>query len=433
MNGFRSMRMGVGVCGALVLAGVTVAMAGESFADGLSSAVMSPPVIMTTQFNYTGATEVYTVPDGVFGLSLQLYGASGGSINGPLGSGVRGGSGAIVKGDYAVRPGEHLAISVGGSGANQVNNNSHNGWSAIGFQGGQVPKPSLFGGAGGGGASVVQIASSSGPAQVVAVAGGGGGSGGYLHETAGAGGNAGAAPTQGGNGAHSSDPHLGGSGGTQGGSSSSVGANAGAGTPSQFNPAGGGGGGGGGYPRGGGSGGDASGADGGASGGGGGSGLSSSSSGQTVTIGPGPSPTPGASYDGKIVIGTLAPELTKLPSDNRFRILRLSTRTNGTVKFTLKLPGRGTIDILETAWLDNFARITRLLYPAPRRFVFARKHLTARAAGSTPVTVEPSQRGRALISRHRYPVLIRLWVSYTPTGGRQHNVGIYGLRITRRH
>ncbi|MBV8997763.1 MAG: hypothetical protein JO304_01810 [Solirubrobacterales bacterium] len=118
--------------------------------------------------------------------------------------------------------------------------------------------------------------------------------------------------------------------------------------------------------------------------------------------------------------------------DNRFRILALRTRPDGTVTFKLRLPGRGRIDVLETAWLDNFASIAGLLYPAPGRFVFARKRLSTRAAHLVLVTVSPNWRGQKLIASHRYQVVIRLWVSYTPTGGRQHDIGIYGVPITRR-
>jgi hypothetical protein len=96
-------------------------------------------------------------------------------------------------------------------------------------------------------------------------------------------------------------------------------------------------------------------------------------------------------------------------------------------------PGPGTADVLETAWINNFAHIAMLLQPAPRRFVFARKHLSVPGAGMITVTIIPSQRARKLITHHRYPVVIRLWVSYTPTNGAQRNVGLYGLHVTPRH
>ena len=137
------------------------------------------------------------------------------------------------------------------------------------------------------------------------------------------------------------------------------------------------------------------------------------------------------SKDGRTAVARIAYRV--LP-DNRFRILRLWTRADGRVAFTLRLPGPGVANVLETAWNDNLARAAGLLYPAPRRFVFARKRLTVRGAGLLGVTVAPNQRGRALIKRPRYAIRIRLWVSYTPRGGRQRDTGIYGLPVpsTRR-
>jgi hypothetical protein len=107
-------------------------------------------------------------------------------------------------------------------------------------------------------------------------------------------------------------------------------------------------------------------------------------------------------------------------------------RHNGSVSFTAAFPGPGTADVLETAWLDNFARAATLLGPAPSRFVFARQHLQVSGAGTVAVTVAPNQRGRRLIAHHRYAVVIRLWVSYTPTNGTQHNIGLHHLLIPHR-
>jgi hypothetical protein len=91
------------------------------------------------------------------------------------------------------------------------------------------------------------------------------------------------------------------------------------------------------------------------------------------------------------------------------------------------------VEVLETAWLDNFkAGAARLLNPAPGRFVFARKHLEIGKASTVAVTVKPNQKGRRLLVNHRYPVVIRLWVSYIPTGGNQRDIGMYGLHLTPR-
>ena len=68
--------------------------------------------------------------------------------------------------------------------------------------------------------------------------------------------------------------------------------------------------------------------------------------------------------------------------------------------------------------------------------MFARKHLRVSRATTISVTVIPNHRGKRLVAHHRYTILIRLWVSYTPTNGTQRNTGLYGLRIThptRRH
>jgi hypothetical protein len=119
--------------------------------------------------------------------------------------------------------------------------------------------------------------------------------------------------------------------------------------------------------------------------------------------------------------------------DNRFAITHVHTRPNGTVTFTVTFPGPGIADVLETAWLSNFAHTATLLQPAPGRFVFARKHLRVSGAGAIAVTVTPNTRGKKLIAHHRYSVVIRLWVSYTPANGTQRDIGLYGLRITPKH
>ena len=138
------------------------------------------------------------------------------------------------------------------------------------------------------------------------------------------------------------------------------------------------------------------------------------------------------SKDGQHAAVTVTYTVT-LP-DNRFSITHLRTKRNGVVRFALALPGAGTVDVMETAWLDNLAHAAGVLQPAPRRFVFARTHLAASAAGSIAVTVHPNQRGTRLVRHHRYPVVIRLWVSYTPTDGSQRNIGVYDLHITfRKH
>jgi len=148
----------------------------------------------------------------------------------------------------------------------------------------------------------------------------------------------------------------------------------------------------------------------------------------TTGVGARPFTVTATSKDGQSTSRTVS--YTVVLPDNRFAITGVHTRPNGRVSFTLRVPGPGVADVLETAWNDNFARSAALLGPAPRRFVFARKHLRASGAGATRVTVAPNTRGKRLVAGHRYAVLIRLWVSYTPTDGTQRDIGLYGVRIT---
>lgn len=143
----------------------------------------------------------------------------------------------------------------------------------------------------------------------------------------------------------------------------------------------------------------------------------------TYTVEPPPVPPP-------LIPPPVPPPPIPPPPDNHFTITNVRTTTKGRVSFKLTLPGPGIADVLETAWRDNFARTAALLQPAPRRFVFARKHLTISTAGAINVTVLPNRQGKRLIARPRYPILIRLWVSYTPTRGTQRDIGLYGVRIT---
>jgi hypothetical protein len=139
------------------------------------------------------------------------------------------------------------------------------------------------------------------------------------------------------------------------------------------------------------------------------------------------------STDGQHTVQTVS-YTVRLP-ENRFAISDVRAGRGGTVRLRLTLPGPGSADVLETAWLDNFAHASALLQPAPGRFVFARERLTISGAGVITVIVTPNKRGQELIAHHRYPVVIRLWVSFTPTNGKQRDIGLYGIHIanTNRH
>jgi len=112
---------------------------------------------------------------------------------------------------------------------------------------------------------------------------------------------------------------------------------------------------------------------------------------------------------------------------------------DGTATFSIQVPGRGRIDVLETAWIDNFSTTHLhadvsdggLLQPAKGRFVVARSRALPSRAGIVRVSVTPNRRGRLLVAHHSYPVVLRLWVSFTRTAGRTQTIGFYGLHLAR--
>jgi Tol biopolymer transport system component len=122
-------------------------------------------------------------------------------------------------------------------------------------------------------------------------------------------------------------------------------------------------------------------------------------------------------------------KLSPPPPSNKFTVSRIKTETDGTITFSVKVPGPGSVDVLETAWDDNLASAAVLLKPAPHRFVFARAHVPAARQGTLKVTVTPNQHGRLLVADPRYRVVLRLWVSYTPDGGRYRTIGYLGLHL----
>jgi hypothetical protein len=133
------------------------------------------------------------------------------------------------------------------------------------------------------------------------------------------------------------------------------------------------------------------------------------------------------SIDGQVAAETVTYTVA-LPS-NKFTSVKRKPHRNGTFIVTAKVPGPGAVDVLVTAWKDNFARVARLLNPAKGRFVFARAHATAKHAGTLKIVVTPNAQGRKLVAHHRYRVTLRLWVSYTPKHGLQRNIGYYGLHL----
>lgn len=141
-----------------------------------STLAWAAPAQATTQtFNFTGAEQTFTVPDGVFHLKVELVGGTGGAAGA-----VSGGEAADVTTGLSVSPGETVYIEVGGRGESELEGG------VGGFNGGGN------GAGGGGGASDIRTAPRSMPLATkdtrLVVAGGGGGAGATGEETGGKGG-----------------------------------------------------------------------------------------------------------------------------------------------------------------------------------------------------------------------------------------------------
>jgi hypothetical protein len=118
-----------------------------------------------------------------------------------------------------------------------------------------------------------------------------------------------------------------------------------------------------------------------------------------------------------------------LPSNRLLARPRIKAKANGVFLVAVNVPGPGRLDILITAWKDNIAGAARLLNPAAGRFVFARAHALAGHRGTLAIVVRPSEQGRQLVAHPRYRITLRLWISYTPAGGRQRDTEVHGLHL----
>ena len=149
----------------------------------------------------------------------------------------------------------------------------------------------------------------------------------------------------------------------------------------------------------------------------------------TATVGRHKFTVTATSKDGQATTSTTT--YTVASPNNHFTVTHIKTHRNGTITFRVKVPGPGAVDVLETAWNDNLAEAAIQLQPAPRRFVVARQHKTASHATTLHLRVLPNKRGKRLVHHHAYRVTLRLWVSYTPTGGTPHITGFSGLHPVR--
>ena len=125
---------------------------------------------------------------------------------------------------------------------------------------------------------------------------------------------------------------------------------------------------------------------------------------------------------------TTTASYTVLPN-NHFTVSHIKTHRNGAISFAVKVPGRGVINALGTAWINNIAQSTVLLQPARNRFVYGRSQKNARRKATIRMRLTPNARGRRLVAHHTYAVTLRLWVTYKPTGGQQSKLGFRALHL----
>ena len=103
------------------------------------------------------------------------------------------------------------------------------------------------------------------------------------------------------------------------------------------------------------------------------------------------------------------------PTNKLVKQPHLKPHSDGRFNVTVKVPHPGRVDILVTAWNDNFAALADVLaesgavQPAIGRFVFARAHTIATHATTLHILVRPNARGQLLVAHHRYRVTLRLW------------------------
>lgn len=119
-------------------------------------------------FFYTGSTQTFTVPAGVYLLTIDAYGAQGGAT---IECSTAASLGGYIEATVAVTPGQVLTIIVGGAGCDANTAAGAGGYGGGGAGSVGYSACNIYGGAGGGGATYIQT---SGGTPLV-VAGGGGG------------------------------------------------------------------------------------------------------------------------------------------------------------------------------------------------------------------------------------------------------------------
>jgi hypothetical protein len=115
-----------------------------------------------------------------------------------------------------------------------------------------------------------------------------------------------------------------------------------------------------------------------------------------------------------------------------FRVRHLRMRSNGLATFDLTVPGKGVVNVMESA--SNRGKQPPPLAAAepvpPSRPVLGRARLVVRARGKFHLKVPAGEGMRSLIAHHRQTVRVRLWVTFTSRNEPPLLVGVYNLVVT---
>jgi hypothetical protein len=125
------------------------------------------------------------------------------------------------------------------------------------------------------------------------------------------------------------------------------------------------------------------------------------------------------SRDGRSATSTVS--YTVIEPSNYITVSHIKTHADGTITFQVKVPGPGTLDVLQTAQDHRLAHA--------RVFVSGRAHVDATQAGVLHLQVAVNAQGKRLVQHHPDAIVLRLLVTYTPTGGTTRNVGFSGLHL----
>ena len=154
----------------------------------------------------------------------------------------------------------------------------------------------------------------------------------------------------------------------------------------------------------------------------------------TYTVVAPPGGSPGGSGPGSGASGGSGPGGSGAAPDNHFTVSHIRVKRSGNTSFQVKVPGPGSVNVLETAWHNNVAATEVALRSTGRQFVYAQAHHAATKAGTVRITLKPNARDRRLLrrhSQHKYKLTLRLSVTYTPSSGVARTRGFKGLHLPK--